>query len=73
VLADWWFSLALSKDLYQLMPGKKAYRRYSWLTEKVLASSERQPLKGLSDTLAAIVSGLGRAWSDGSGIKNFLD
>jgi hypothetical protein len=73
VLADWWFSLALSKDIYQLMPGKQAYRRYSWLTEKVLALSESQPLKGLSDTLAAIVSGLRRAWPDGSGIKNFLD
>jgi hypothetical protein len=50
VLADWWFSLALSRNIYQPMPGKRARRRYSLFTQKAIALSESQPLKGLSDT-----------------------
>jgi hypothetical protein len=56
VLADWWFSLAPSKKIYQPIPGKRTFRGFDWPTQKVIALSESQPLKGLSDTLAAIAS-----------------
>jgi hypothetical protein len=73
VLADWWFSLALSKDIYQPTPRERTRRRDSLLTQKVIALSESPPLKGLSDTWAAIASCLERACLMGMGIKNFLD
>jgi hypothetical protein len=73
VLADWWFSLALSKDIYQPIRGKRMHGQYSWLTRRVIASSESQPLKGLSDTLAAIASRRAKPALTGVGIKNFLD
>jgi hypothetical protein len=50
VLADWWFSLALSKGIFQPMQDKGACRRFSGLTQKVVTLSESQLLKGLSDT-----------------------
>jgi hypothetical protein len=56
VLADWWFSLALPKDIYQSMPGKRTLRRLYWPTQKVIALSESQPLKGLNGIFAAIAS-----------------
>jgi hypothetical protein len=71
VLADWWFSLALSKDIYQPMPGKRTLRWFYWLTQKVIASSERQPFKGLNGTLAATVSCLAKRDLMGWALKTF--
>jgi hypothetical protein len=73
VLADWWFSLALSKVIYQPRPDKRTLRRFYWLTQEVIVLSESQPFKGLNGTLAAIVSCLAKRDLMGVGIKNILD
>jgi hypothetical protein len=67
VLADWWFSLALSKDIYQPMTPERARSRRSLLTHKVIALSESQLLKGLS----AIASSLEKACLMGVALKTF--
>jgi hypothetical protein len=71
VLADWWFSLALSKDIYQSMPGKRTFRRYSLLAQKVIGSPENHPLKGLNGTLAPIDSYLAKPALTGRALKTF--
>jgi hypothetical protein len=73
VLADWWFSLALSKDIYQPIPGGRRQQTGFFAYSKVIALAESQPLKGLSDSRVAIASCLDRACLMGVAIKNFLD
>jgi hypothetical protein len=56
VLADWWFSLALSQNICQAKAGKSAAQTVFLGYSKMIASSESQPLKGLSDNWAAIAA-----------------
>src|SRR5271156_6690979 len=72
VLADWWFSLALSKDIYQPMPGERTRGRLSQLRQKATALSESQPLKGLTGTWDAMASCPERACLMQASIKSAL-